>query len=179
MVSTSQKMCCLLARISSVFSNCVPLGGGFHQRKSSSGQKTLFRLDRKSVSTSLIWDFLENTFYYTEKLLSLQKISEKIEKIDFHQQEYGWPLKIDFPKNFNKFPLAEKNWNKQILSPADEKLVSTCRNKGLAEKYVPVVKEKQLSLAAVDCCLRKWKKVVSTSQLASISYGLSLKIGFQ
>ena len=71
MVSTSQKMCCLLARISSVFSNCVPLGGGFHQRKSSSGQKTLFRLDRKSASTSLIWDFLENTFYYTEKLLSL------------------------------------------------------------------------------------------------------------
>ena len=51
-----------------------------------------------------------------------------------------------------------------MLFPVDKKdLVFTRRNAGLAEKYVPVV-EKLLPLAAVDCCLRKWKKMVSNSR---------------
>ena len=50
-----------------------------------------------------------------------------------------------------------------MLFPVDKKLVFTSRNKGFAEKDVPV-QEKLLPLVAVDCCLRKWKKMVSICQ---------------
>ena len=34
-------------------------------------------------------------FHYTKKLLPLLKISEKIQKLGVHQQEYDSPLNID------------------------------------------------------------------------------------
>ena len=50
-----------------------------------------------------------------------------------------------------------------------KKLVFTSANEGLAEVYVPV--EKNLfPVTAVDCCLRKWKKMVSTSQKISFHW---------
>ena len=50
----------------------------------------------------------------------------------------------------------------------DKKLISTCRNEGLTEKYSQLKNE--LFSLAVKCCLRNWKKkeIGSTSQ--KISY---------
>ena len=93
MVSTSQKISCLLARISSFFENCFPpnSNNGFYQQKNSSDQKALFPLDRKSVSTSWMKDLLKNVFPLYGKVASTLKnlqISEKMQKTGVHQQEY-------------------------------------------------------------------------------------------
>ena len=53
-----------------------------------------------------------------------------------------------------------------MLFPVDKKLASTNRNK-YWQKNMFQLKEKLLPLAAVDCCLRKWKEMVSTSQKIS------------
>ena len=63
MVYNSRKVSCLLAKISSFFENCFPLIPiMFPQQKTSSDQETLFPLDRKSVCTSRIKDFLKKKF---------------------------------------------------------------------------------------------------------------------
>ena len=89
MVSTSQKISCPLARISSFFENCFPPNSNncFHKQKNSSDQKTLFSLDRKSVSTSRIKNLLKNAFPLYGKVASTLKnlkISENIEKTGVH-----------------------------------------------------------------------------------------------
>ena len=48
------------------------------------------------------------------------------------------------------------------MFPVDKKLIFAGWNEGLVEKYVPV-EEKLFPLATVDCYLRKWKKMVSTT----------------
>ena len=50
-----------------------------------------------------------------------------------------------------------------MLFAVDKKLVFTSRNEGLAENMIQL-KKKQFPLAAVDYCLRKWQKTISTSQ---------------
>ena len=159
MVSTSQKISCLLARIRSFFEKCFTPNSinGFHQLKNSSDQKTLFPLDIKSVPTIWIKDLLKNAFPLRVKVLSTLKnlkISEHIKKADFHQQEYISSLKIDcsqvsiivsilrkklgikqygfqWTKIF--FPLAEvKDWVKNMFQ----------------------LKTELFPQAAVDCCLR-------------------------
>ena len=64
------------------------------------------------------------------------------------------------------FHYQKKAWNKKILFPVDKKVVFTSQNEELIEKYVPVEK-KILPLATVNCYLRKWKNMVSTSQKIS------------
>ena len=90
-----------------------------------------------------------------------------MKKIGVHWQEYVSSLKFDFPQISVILSISRKDYEiKKILFPVDKKLIFTSRNEGLAEKYVPV-EEKMLPLAAGDCCLRKWKKMVSTSQKPS------------
>ena len=103
MISTSQKISYALAIISSFFKNCFSTNSnnGFHYQKNNCHQKTLFPLDRKSVTTSRMKDLLKNAFpLYGEVASTLKnlKISENIEKTGVHQQEYISSLKIDFPR---------------------------------------------------------------------------------
>ena len=53
------------------------------------------------------------------------------------------------------FPLAEKSQNKLILFPVEKKLVSTSRNKGLAEKYMFQLKNKVPPLSGDS---GKWRR---------------------
>ena len=79
MVSTSQKISCPLAVISSFFENCFPLNpNGFHKEKNSSEKTVLFPLDRKSVSTSRMKDLLENAFPLYGKVASALKILKSL-----------------------------------------------------------------------------------------------------
>ena len=60
---------------------------GLHEQKNNSDQKTLFPLNRKSVSTSGMKDLLKNVFplYRTvASTLKNLKISENIEKTGVH-----------------------------------------------------------------------------------------------
>ena len=89
MVSASQRISCPLAIISSFFENYFPpnSNNGFHQQKNSSDQKTLFPLDRKSVSTNWMRDLLKNVFpLYREVASTLKhlKVFENIEKTGVH-----------------------------------------------------------------------------------------------
>ena len=68
---------------------------GFHQQKNSF--HSLFPLDRKSISTIRIKDFLKNMFSLNAKVASALKNLRKNKKIGVFQQECGASLKIDFP----------------------------------------------------------------------------------
>ena len=161
MVSTSQKISCPLAIISSFFENYFPTNSnnGFHQQKNSSDQKTLFPLDRKSVSTNWMRDLLKNVFpLYREVASTLKhlKVFENIEKTGVHQQEYISSL--SFFKFFLQVSIivstSKKTWNRTILFPVDKKLLSPSRDEGLAKNMFQL-KNELFSPAAVDCCLRK------------------------
>ena len=87
--STSQKLSCPLARISSFFENCFSpnSNNGFHQQKNSSNQKTLFPRNRKSLFLSRMNDLLKNAFPLHGKALSTLenlKTAENIEKTGVH-----------------------------------------------------------------------------------------------
>ena len=141
MVSTSQKISCSVARISSSFENCflqisimVSTSSKIAlTKKNTVSTRQKIRLHQPGEGCSKI------RFHYKEKLLLLQKISEKIEKISVHQQEHGSSLKIHFPLiSIIVSASIEKTRNKAILFPADEKLVSTFWHERLAEKCAPV-----------------------------------------
>ena len=74
-------------------------------------------------------------------------------------QEYGSPLKFDFPQisvihSINR----KKTWNEKILFLVDKNSFALARMKDWL-KNMCQLKKKLLSLATVDCCLRKWKKM--------------------
>ena len=72
-----------------------------HKQKNNSDQKTLFPLDRKSVSTNRMEDLLKDIRKsYTKKLLPLQKISEKFKKLVSISRNMV-RLKNWLPPNFN------------------------------------------------------------------------------
>ena len=76
------------------------------------------------------------------------------------------------PNSNNGFHLQKITRNK-IIDKTD-------KNSFLHFQYV-LLKSKTASLVAVDCCLRKWKEMVSTSPKISfhqLKHGLSLKTGF-
>ena len=75
MVSTSLKISCPLARISSFLKNCFPAItiNDFRSQKNISDQKTMSPLDKNSVFNSRVKDLVKIRFHYMEKLLSLQK----------------------------------------------------------------------------------------------------------
>ena len=76
-------------------------------------------------------------------------------------------IKLEFLQVSVIFSISGKRtWNKKILFLVDKNLVFTSRNEELTEKYVPI-EEKLASTVVVDCCLRKWKKMVSTGQKIS------------
>ena len=125
MVSTSQKISCSVARISSSFENCflqIPIMVSTSSKivltkKNTVSTRQKIRLHQPDEGCSKI------RFHYTEKLLLLQKISEKIEKVSVHQQEHGSSLKIHFPLiSIIVSASIEKSRNKAILFPADKKL---------------------------------------------------------
>ena len=93
-------------------------------------------------------------------------------------------LKFDFPQISVIFSSSRKKLGiKKILFPVDKKLVFTSWNEKMRDalKNMFQLKKKLLPLVAVDCCMRKWKKMVSTSQKISLhylKYVLYFKIGF-
>ena len=76
-----------------------------------------------------------------ESQLPLQKMSEKLKKIDIHYQEYGSSLKFDFPPILVICSISRKKLRVKILFPVDKKLIFTSENEGLVEKYVSVEKK--------------------------------------
>ena len=90
-------------------------------------------------------------------------------------------IKLDFPQVSVIFSISGKRtWNKKNTVSGRQNFLFTSRNEELAEEYVPV-EEKTAFKAAVDCCLRKRKKMVSTGQKISfhwLKHALSFKIGF-
>ena len=129
-------------------------------------------------------DLLKNAFPLYGKFASTLKnlkISEKIEKTDVHQQEYISSLKIDFPQiGIIVSTWRKTNRNKTILFPVDKILVSTIRNKGLAEKYVPFEKQ-TVSNGSSRLFSEKMKENwfhQSENQVHKLKYALSFMIGF-
>ena len=84
-----------------------------------------------------------------------------------HLQEYGSPLKFDFPQISVIHSISrKKTWNEKILFPVDKNSFALARMKDWLKNMCQLKKE-LLPLATVDCCLRKWKKMVLTGQKIS------------
>ena len=138
MVSTSYKISCPLARISSFSEICFPpnSNNGFHQQEKSSVQKTLFPLDRKSFFNTRMKKLLKNAFpLYGKVVCTLKnfKISENIEK-------KKWCLLAEIyltPSSNNSSHQQKKHRTKDWL------------------KNMFQLKKNLLPLAAVDCCQKK------------------------
>ena len=97
MVPTSQKITCPLARTSSFFENCFPL----IQIMARSDQKTLFLLDKKSVSTRRMKDCFKHAFPLYGKVASTSKnikIAENIKKLMFTSRSIFCLKKWTSPK---------------------------------------------------------------------------------
>ena len=109
------------------------------------------------------------------------KESLKKSKIGIHQQEYGLSSKIDFHLiSMTVLTSREKLAIAQQCFQQTKNSFPLARINDWRNKYVQL-KEKLLPLGAVNCFLKKWKKLVPTSQKISYiskKYGLSLKTGF-
>ena len=142
MVSTSQKISCLLARISPFPGNFFPpnFNNGFHQQRNSSDQKTLFALDRNPVFTVGIKDLLKLVSNsrkegLAEKYVPIEErtvstgssclLSEKMKEIEFQQAEnqlHGLKYALSFTIGFHWF---QSRFSLERKTSEQRKMVST------------------------------------------------------
>ena len=120
-------------------------------------KKIFVSVVRKFFCTSRIKNIEKYFFNIQKHGFHVKNYIKKLKKIGVHQQEYSSPLKFNFPQisviSSFFFPFSISTKNLISLDGINDWL-----------KNMFQLKKKLLPLAAVDCCLRKWKKMVSTSQ---------------
>ena len=144
-------------------------------------QKITVSMGRKSVCTTWIKDIEKYASTIPKHDFHFKKYLVKSKKVGVHQQEYGPSLKFDFPQISVKISIRRKKLGiKKILFPVDKNSFSIAGMKDWLQIMFQL-KKKLLLLVAVDLCLRKWKKMISTSQKISFhqfKYALSFKTDF-
>ena len=96
-----------------------------------------------------------------------KKYLKKSKKIGVHQHEYGSSLKFDFPQISVIFSVSRKKLGiKKYCFQQTKNSFSLAGMKNRLKNMFQL-KKKLLPLATVDCYLRKWNKMVSTSQRIS------------
>ena len=162
MVSTSQKINCPLARISSFFENYFPTNSnsGFYQQKNSCHKKHCFHQTENPVSTSRQKNLLKNAFRLYGKVASILKnlkIPENIEKTGVHQQEYIFVFKNRLSPSFNNsFHQQKKLGKKHYCFQQIKNSFPLAGMKGWLKNIQ--LKNELFPLAAVDCCLKKMEE---------------------
>ena len=134
LVSTSQKISCPLARINSLFENCLFLIPIMFSTSSiiALTKKTMFSLGRKSVSTSQIKDVEKSIATIHKSYCYFKKSLKKICVQWFFFRNWFFPY-------FNhSLRWQKRSQNKAILFSVDKKLDFTSQNEILAEIYASV-----------------------------------------
>ena len=130
-----------------------------------------------SCTLAIMSCFSQNCFFLIPTMVSTSSKIVLTKIYCFHYAENpfvlaGWRILI------NTFPLYGKAASalKKL-----KKLVSTSRNMVRLKTDFPLISVIVFRLFQVDCCLRKWKKIVFTRPKISfhwLKHGLSLKLAF-
>ena len=153
----------------------------FNSSKIAPTKKNTVSVSRKFVYSRRIKNIEKYAFTIRQYGFHFKKYLKILKKYGVLQWEYGSSLKFDLPQISIIFSISSKKlgMKKYCFQQANNSISLAGMKDWLKNMFQ--LKEKLLPLEAVDCCLRKWKKMVSTSQKISfhqLKYALPFKIGF-
>ena len=151
MVSTSRNISCPLAIMSSFSQNCLLL---IPIMVSSSSEISLFLfpLGRKFICTSRVKNIEKYVSTIRKSCFQFKKSLKKLKKL------------VSLSRTMVRLSVIASTSRKNLVIKKQTKQIKPrCYVSNMFQSN-----EKLLPLVAVDCCLRKWKKMVSSS--AKISF---------